>query len=90
MRGEFLTVTFSWEIAGPAPKFSQSVVVVRESEADGSGLRAKRRFLKKFLSLKKRQKMVHKFYTRHGKLSFTCVMRSKVGFFQVIYTLKVN
>lgn len=34
--------------------------------------------------------MVHNFYTRHGKLSFACVMRSKVGFFQVIYTLKVN
>lgn len=49
MRGEFLSVTFSWEIAGPAPKFSQSVVVVRESEADGSGLRAKRRFFKSFL-----------------------------------------
>lgn len=34
--------------------------------------------------------MVHNFYTRHEKLSFACVMRSKVGFFQVIYTLKVN
>lgn len=25
--------------------------------------------------------MVHNFYTRHEKLSFACVMRSKVGFF---------
>lgn len=30
MRGEFLAVTFSWEMIGPVPKFS--LVVVRPEE----------------------------------------------------------